>query len=562
MIVVNSVMAGFTTEMQDRIHGILSDLTFDSRSLDGMRDAQWHMEHIAQVAGDSIEGMTPIVKVPAMLSFSRGGEYVTRQVQFIGIDEATQSRVSDFGKYLQHPENRRQMSFELRRDGYDTRDHQAPDAPERTQMQDAGWTHRLRVVQARALLDRPPQTDEPPSGPLEPYQQTPYVPEQRTQSGPQPSSLHPVSYEVELRPVLSGAPSPEAAARRPRPIEPQSYEAEATDARQPAPLPIEVISLTGESDASPTAAASDPFAARRTADTNASGRFDPTTQTHTGVVLGIALASYRASSGEDHFLLLPGDDVQLTFATAGTPPKASSDDFTVVDFYESKMSEYDATFVFVPIGKLQQLRGMVDPATGVGRVSSIQIKLKPGADGNAVRDKLRAAFPGDLYGIYTWRDTQGPLLAAVDMETAILNVLLFLIIAVAGFGILAIFLMIVVEKTRDIGILKSLGASGRGVMGIFLAYGLSLGLVGSGVGLALGLLFVRYINGIADLLGQLTGQPVFDPSIYYFYKIPTIVNPMTVAWIVAGAVAIAVLASVLPALRAALLHPVEALRYE
>ena len=148
------------------------------------------------------------------------------------------------------------------------------------------------------------------------------------------------------------------------------------------------------------------------------------------------------------------------------------------------------------------------------------------------------------------------------METAILNVLLFMIIAVAGFGILAIFFMIVVEKTRDIGVLKSLGASAGGVMGIFLAYGLSLGLVGSGVGMALGLLFVRYINPIADGLGWLTGRPVFNPEIYYFYKIPTLVSPLTVASIVAGALGIAVLASVLPALRAASMHPVEALRYE
>ena len=122
--------------------------------------------------------------------------------------------------------------------------------------------------------------------------------------------------------------------------------------------------------------------------------------------------------------------------------------------------------------------------------------------------------------------------------------------------------MIVVEKTRDIGILKSLGASGSGVMGIFLGYGLSLGIVGAGVGLALGLTFVANINEIADLLGQITGQPVFDPSVYYFYKIPTIVSPFTVSWICVGAVLIAVLASVLPARRAAVLHPVKALRYE
>ena len=207
---------------------------------------------------------------------------------------------------------------------------------------------------------------------------------------------------------------------------------------------------------------------------------------------------------------------------------------------------------------------MYDPTTGIANCTSIQIKLKEGVDADMVRDLLRAhpAFPSQRYGIYTWRDKQGPLLAAVRMETAILNVLLFMIIAVAGFGILAIFYMIVVEKTRDIGVLKSLGAPGSGILGIFLTYGLTLGMVGSGVGLGLGLLFVVYINEIADLLGRVTGRPLFDPSIYYFHKIPTIISPPTLAWIVAGAMLIAVLASILPARRAARLHPVEALRYE
>jgi lipoprotein-releasing system permease protein len=175
---------------------------------------------------------------------------------------------------------------------------------------------------------------------------------------------------------------------------------------------------------------------------------------------------------------------------------------------------------------------------------------------------LRAEFSEQFYNIQTWRDKQGPLLAAVQMETLILNVLLFLIIAVAGFGILAIFFMIVVEKTKDIGILKSLGASSSGIAGIFLSYGLSLGLVGAGAGLVGGLLFVRHINQIADWLGRITGHDVFDPEIYYFYRIPTNVDPLTVGWIVLGALAIAVCASVLPACRAARFRPVEALRYE
>ena len=108
-------------------------------------------------------------------------------------------------------------------------------------------------------------------------------------------------------------------------------------------------------------------------------------------------------------------------------------------------------------------------------------------------DRLNERLRDGLYDlrprfflVSTWEQKQGPLLQAVEVEAAILNVLLFLIIAVAGFGILAIFFMIVVEKTRDIGILKSLGASSRGVMSIFVSYGLSLGMVGSGVGVAEG----------------------------------------------------------------------------
>ena len=207
---------------------------------------------------------------------------------------------------------------------------------------------------------------------------------------------------------------------------------------------------------------------------------------------------------------------------------------------------------------------MIDPSTGAAAVTSIQIKLREGADLHGVCQRLRNRFPAHQhpYRIQTWQEMQGPLLAAVRMETVILNILLFLIIAVAGFGILATFFMIVVEKTRDIGILKSLGAPGGGVMSIFLSYGLSLGTVGSGVGMMLGLLFVYFINEIAAALEWVTGREVFDPTIYYFQEIPTIVSPFTVCWIVVGAVLIAVVASIMPALRAARLHPVEALRYE
>ena len=158
--------------------------------------------------------------------------------------------------------------------------------------------------------------------------------------------------------------------------------------------------------------------------------------------------------------------------------------------------------------------------------------------------------------------SKAPLLAAVQMERAVLNILLFLIIAVAGFGILAIFFMIVVEKTRDIGILKSLGPPAAASWASSSATACRWASSAREWAWRSGCCLCSTSIKSATCWSGITGQPVFDPSIYYFYKIPTIVDPFTVAWIVVGALSIAVLASILPALRAARLHPVEALRYE
>jgi lipoprotein-releasing system permease protein len=305
----------------------------------------------------------------------------------------------------------------------------------------------------------------------------------------------------------------------------------------------------------------------RESDPTRRAAFDPFVDQYPGIVLGIATCSNpittTAGGGTDHYYCLPGDDVKMTFPNASEKAKAVSQKFTVVDIYESGMREHDGAFAFCRLDQLQEFRGMIDPATGVRSVTSIQLKLAPGADLYAVRDALRDRFPIHEFGysIQTWRELQGPMVEMVRMQTMLLNTLLFLIITVAGFGILATFFMIVVEKTRDIGTLKALGASNRGVMSIFLGYGLLLGFVGSGVGLLSGLVFVHYINQIAGVLEQISGQPVFDPAVYYFAEIPTAVQPFTLLWVMGGAILIATLASVLPALRAARMNPVQALRF-
>ncbi len=117
MIVINSVMEGFACEMQNRIHGIISDIVFQSRTMEGMPNAEGLEARIRSIAGDQIEGMSPTVIAPAMLSFQCGNQQIVQPVQLIGIDAKTQGSVGDFTKYLQHPENRKTagFGFDLRR---------------------------------------------------------------------------------------------------------------------------------------------------------------------------------------------------------------------------------------------------------------------------------------------------------------------------------------------------------------------------------------------------------------------------------------------------------------
>jgi lipoprotein-releasing system permease protein len=420
-----------------------------------------------------------------MLGIEFNGQLITRHVNFVGLDAETYDRVSHFGRYLLHPENQKQVSFDLRDDGY---------APDRELFPASGWDYRRARVAYEAALEQ----------------------------------------ERAIMDSLDGSATASDDAARP-----------GMTFNVPSEL---LVDGDGEGD---TAI-----------------EFDPSREQFPGIVLGISTSTSRFRDAQnnvrDHYYCRPGDDVRMMFPNASDNPKVVNQKFTVVDLYESGMSEYDSTFAFCRLDQLQDFRGMIDPETGVRSVTTIQLKLIEGADLNAVRDALRERFPAEIYAynIQTWRDMQGPLLAAVRLETTILNILLFLIIAVAGFGILATFFMIVVEKTRDIGTLKALGASGRGVMSIFLSYGLLLGFVGSGAGLIGGLLFVRHINEVATLIERITGQEVFDPTVYYFTEIPTIIQPFTLVWVMAGAVTIAIIASVLPALRAARMNPVRALRFE
>lgn len=278
-----------------------------------------------------------------------------------------------------------------------------------------------------------------------------------------------------------------------------------------------------------------------------------------GAVVGYTLAHWRYTKDgvvHEETPLMPGDDVTIT-TVGGADVKPVWGSFLVTDYLKTEMSEYDQSFVYVPLDQLQKIRGMD------GRCSALQIKLKDyEADKAVVTEELRRLFPYAEVRVATWEDQQGPLLQAIDVERGILNLLLFMIVGVAGFSILAIFTMIVSEKYRDIGVMKALGASSWGVMTIFLGYGLLLGTVGCALGTVAGLWITEHINEIEAGLTKLTGRAVFPRDVYYFKDIPTNVDPVVVGAVNAGAVAVAVAFSLLPAWRAARLHPVRALRFE
>lgn len=570
MIVVNSVMSGFSYEMRTRINGILADVDIETNSLNGEADAQKLMARARAVTGDRIEAISATVEVFGLLHFRRGGQWIPRPVTLVGIDPDAESKVSPLQGHLD--------SFhDIVEDDVVTRRRLRPEGAT------PNWELTTEALAYRtAWKERQRLFFQPAADKVDPFEEQPVeqlMPDEPVFDSGEPRGT-PIFDEATAEPqqlgTLATAKAIPATAQGPT-VGPSTAANAALEWVNQDEKSQEITQTSATKDADFVGAgrgAEDPFQNLMVPDElieGDAGSNDPTSDVdaplHGRLYIGAGLVEIlredpRTGGVQLERMVHPGDDVKISTVSAGSPPEPRHFFATVVDVYKSGMSEYDANLVFCNLEYLQKMRGMIDPQSGKGAVTTLKIRLKDYDDAPEVVRSLQNAFPPHLFTVRTWEQKQGPLLAAVDIEAAILNVLLFLIIAVAGFGILAIFYMIVVEKTRDIGILKALGASSRGVMSIFLSYGLALGLVGSGVGAVLGLLFVRYINEIEGLLAIIMGRKVFDERIYYFPSIPTQVNAFMVISVALGAIVIAVLASVLPARRASRLHPVQALRYE
>ena len=324
-----------------------------------------------------------------------------------------------------------------------------------------------------------------------------------------------------------------------------------------------------------------------------SSKTDPAT--YSGIIPGSGvLYIHRNSRGETEgrgtFLY----DVPVKLTTIAIHPgeigvnmsDKSETMYWIVDDSHTGLWQYDNNYVYVPFTQLQRdlqmdaRPGAVDLRTGEtfdepARTSQIYVRVKKGYDLAKARDEVAAVVDAVMrenlkqaHGFFppprvqTWEEKQRVWIDAIRNEK-LLTVFLFGIISlVAIFLVFCIFYMIVMEKTKDIGIIKSVGATSSGVAGIFLGYGLAIGLVGALLGLLCSFLIVHYINELHAMLGHLFGIQIWNPEVYLFDKIPNTMSWQNIAVIVPVAVISSVVGALLPALRAARMHPVESLRWE
>ncbi len=230
-------------------------------------------------------------------------------------------------------------------------------------------------------------------------------------------------------------------------------------------------------------------------------------------------------------------------------------ELTVSGIFETGRYYYDSEFLLVPLHIGQELYGLGNSVHGL----ALFIDNAEGAD--VVQKIIRKQFPGDLV-VATWMDANRQLFDAIAMERHVMFFLLMFIVLVAAFGIMNTLITVTVQKTREIGILKALGARTGQIIMIFLVQGMIVGIIGVASGLALGMTLIRFRNEVSQGLSSLLGVEIFSRTIYQFSEIPAEVVPSDVLVICLSAFAICSLAALVPAWLASRLDPVKALRCE
>lgn len=269
------------------------------------------------------------------------------------------------------------------------------------------------------------------------------------------------------------------------------------------------------------------------------------------IIIGQTLAD-RAGLGLGSKITLISPQGSAT--VMGTIPRIKS--YTVVGIFDSGMHEYNSSYVFLPITAAQKFFQMKDGVTG------IQISTNDPANVKETTHKLMAQFSNEDLRFMDWTQSNNAFFGAVQVEQNVMFLILTLIILVAAFNVISSLIMMVKDKTRDIAILRTMGASRGAIMRIFLMCGASVGVTGTIAGTVIGVLFCKNIEHIRQGLQKLTGTNLFNPEVYYLEHLPAKLDWADVIQIVIMALALSLLATLYPSWKAARTDPVEGLRNE
>jgi lipoprotein-releasing system permease protein len=224
--------------------------------------------------------------------------------------------------------------------------------------------------------------------------------------------------------------------------------------------------------------------------------------------------------------------------------------------FKTGQYDYDQNFMLVSDEMAQHLYGIEDNGC-----QAIAVRLKDTSQAEAVKDRLNDVLPPP-FEARTWMDDNRDLFNAIATERVVMTFILFFVMLVAAFGLCSTLITITVQKSREIGLMKALGANDLQVCGVFLFHGVVVGVIGSVFGTISGLVLLHFRNPFRIFLMHAFGIDVFPGSVYGSIEIPAVINPRDVATIAISAVVICVLAALLPAMNAARLAPARALRYE
>jgi len=276
-----------------------------------------------------------------------------------------------------------------------------------------------------------------------------------------------------------------------------------------------------------------------------------------GMVVGSDFARNMNLRLGDHLAVYSAHEIKKMLAAYNRNEHVVSSpaDFEVRGIFSMGYYEFDANVIITSLANAQDLYDLEDDVHGA------LVMLNDPYQAAEVKAELEKSL-GDNYYIETWMEQSSDLLSAINVEKNAMFYLLFFIVLVAALCILSAQITFVIQKTREIGMLKALGATKLQISGIFLFQSAIIGVIGVASGFGLGILAVIYRNGFLHFLRRATGLEIFPAKIYNFSDLPALIMPNDVAIICISSFVICILGGLLPAWRAGRLKPVEALRYE